>query len=604
MLHSLHRLDCKALVVLMAVATVFLGLSALVLTFVVLPAFEQLEEQDAKDNLERVRHAVTTELGHLAATAADWAFWDETRDFVQGKRDAYAAENLTDSSLQTLKLDLVYLYDRAGALRWGKAFDRERAPLALDAFADDPLPPDHPLFAGGDDPAGRRGVLTTDRGPYLVAARPLIGSERDKPSGGTLVFGRALDETAVAAMREQTRVDFDLWPSDGVPEPYRTVAAGVEGAEAAVWLPPDSSEVLWSFGTMPDYRGVPALVVGVRTPRTVTAAGASVVEASMIFMVIAAAIDLAVVWLLMRRLILRPIGRLKDHIARSTPGEPQPPLGWTRKDEIGVLARAFDRLQEDVRRHTQALASAMEHVIAAGQAKSSFLASMSHELRTPLNAIIGFSDVMVRELFGPLQNPRYREYANDINTSGEHLLQLINQVLDMSKAESGRLELEEEAIDVGAMAVSACRMVTPQAEKAGVALGMEIEPGLPALTGDRLRLTEVLLNLLSNAVKFTDAGGRVTVTAGCGDSGGLVVSVADTGIGMAVEDIPRAMAPFVQLDNNRGRNLTGTGLGLPLARKMTELHGGRFELASAPGTGTTVTLRFPSARVQRARLTA
>ena len=147
-------------------------------------------------------------------------------------------------------------------------------------------------------------------------------------------------------------------------------------------------------------------------------------------------------------------------------------------------------------------------------------------------------------------------------------------------------------------------MVTPQAEKAGVVLERAIEPGLPALTGDRLRLTEVLLNLLSNAVKFTDAGGRVTVSAGCIDTGELVVTVADTGIGMTAEDIPRAMAPFVQLDNNRGRNLTGTGLGLPLAQKMTELHGGTLEVVSAPGAGTKVTLIFPAARVERGRLSA
>ena len=139
MLHPSHRLDLKALFVLMAVAVAFLSLSALVLKIVVLPAFEAIEERQATDNLERVRHGIDTELAHLASTAADWAFWDASRDFVEGRNDGFAAENLTDAALQTLKLDLVYLYDRDGVLRWGRAFDREQAAITLDVFAEDSL---------------------------------------------------------------------------------------------------------------------------------------------------------------------------------------------------------------------------------------------------------------------------------------------------------------------------------------------------------------------------------------------------------------------------------------------------------------------------------
>lgn len=264
----------------------------------------------------------------------------------------------------------------------------------------------------------------------------------------------------------------------------------------------------------------------------------------------------------------------------------------------------INMLGEELEHALDSAEKARRAAVEANHTKSVFLANMSHELRTPLNAIIGFSDVMRREMFGPLPNPRYREYVRDINVSGEHLLHLINQVLDMSKAESGQLELAEEAIDIEAMTTAAFRMVTPQADKAGVALDMTIEPGLPALLGERLRVTEVLLNLLSNAVKFTDAGGRVTVAAACTPAGELTMTVADTGVGMSAADIPRALAPFVQLENNRGRNLAGTGLGLPLARKMTELHGGTLDVVSSPGAGTKVTLVFPAVRVQRERLSA
>ncbi|MFN4088068.1 MAG: CHASE4 domain-containing protein [Alphaproteobacteria bacterium] len=604
---SPHRLDIKALVVLMAIASLFLGLSYLVLNHVVLPAFQALEEEEARDNLDRVRSAIRSDLAHLRATASDWAFWDHTAEFVEGKRDDYEAENLTASSFHTLKVDLVYLYDRGGGLRWGKAFDADGAVMTLEPFVGERLPPDHPLRLVGDGPEGRSGVMLTERGPFLIVAKPLIGSDRDRPSAGTLIFGQALREPMIASLRERTRVAFDLWPVGSEPADHADIpgrlALDPEGPAASVVAPP-LADTVWSFGTIADIEGKQGLLVRAATPRTITAAGSRVVEVSMVFMVVAAVADMAVVWLLLHRLIIRPIRRLKDHIGRSGPGEQLELLGWERRDEIGVLARAFDRLQVDVRRHTQALASAMEHVVAAGQAKAAFMASMSHELRTPLNAIIGFSDVMAREMFGPLQNPRYREYANDIHISGEHLLNLVNQVLDMSKAESGRLELSEEPIELDELGAAAIRMVTPQAAQAGIALECKIAPGVPPLLGDRLRLMEVLLNLLSNAVKFSDPGGSVTLSAWCAERGGIGIEVRDTGVGMSPDDIPRAMAPFVQLDNNHGRNLKGTGLGLPLARKMTELHGGEFLLASGLGEGTRATLLFPAARVAPAELRA
>ncbi|MBY0431485.1 MAG: histidine kinase, partial [Rhodospirillales bacterium] len=233
----------------------------------------------------------------------------------------------------------------------------------------------------------------------------------------------------------------------------------------------------------------------------------------------------------------------------------------------------------------------------ANRSKSEFLATMSHELRTPLNAVIGFSEMMAAEIFGPLGAPQYSEYVHNVIESGQHLLEVINDILDVSKIEAGQLILHDEELAVPRLLDSVLRLIGARAEAASLALSCVVAPDLPPLKADERRVKQILLNLLSNAVKFTPAGGRVSVTAGLDEAGALAIAVADTGIGMAPEDIPKAMAAFGQVDSRLARKHEGTGLGLPLTRSLVELHGGRLNLVSAPGEGTTVTVVFPRERV-------
>jgi PAS domain S-box-containing protein len=233
----------------------------------------------------------------------------------------------------------------------------------------------------------------------------------------------------------------------------------------------------------------------------------------------------------------------------------------------------------------------------ANRAKSEFLATMSHELRTPLNAILGFSEIMMREIMGPLGTEAYRGYMRDIHTSGAHLLAIINDILDLSKAEAGRLELAEETLDLATAIRAALRLIAPRAEEAGVSVVFP-EPGeLPRLRADALKLRQIFLNLLSNAVKFTPRGGRVELAAFLDASGRLVATVADTGIGIAEADLATAFEPFRQIDNKLSRKYPGTGLGLPLTAAMARLHGAELRLESRVGVGTTVTITFPRTRV-------
>ncbi|HEX6979179.1 MAG TPA: ATP-binding protein [Alphaproteobacteria bacterium] len=259
---------------------------------------------------------------------------------------------------------------------------------------------------------------------------------------------------------------------------------------------------------------------------------------------------------------------------------------------------SFTDITDQERREAE-LRHAKDAAEMASRTKSQFLATMSHELRTPLNAIIGFSEIIANAMIGPL-HPKYREYGVDIHRSGQHLLDLINDILDLSKIEHGRLKLHEAPADLGEIVRSSVRLLGTRASEGGVHVLTEIAPDLPTVRVDELRLKQALLNLLSNAVKFTPAGGRVTISARLVPTGDIEIRVEDTGIGMSPEDIPIALEPFRQIDGRLNRRYEGTGLGLPLAKALVELHGGQLVVESEPGRGTTVSFRLPRERVSTA----
>lgn len=301
------------------------------------------------------------------------------------------------------------------------------------------------------------------------------------------------------------------------------------------------------------------------------------------------------------RRIINPIITLSNTAEELTSGNSNVEIPKKSPYEISVLARQLQDVQryvQKINKIDKELMEAKKEADRANQAKTDFLANMSHELRTPLNAVIGYSEIMKAEILGPVLNKKYLEYAGDIHSSGAHLLSIINDILDISKAESGKFEIDESTIDVQSTINKCLKIIAERARNKNIVIATKIPDNLPKLHADYLRVKQIIINLLSNAIKFSNESSKVTIRVEIRRDG-LYIAVEDNGIGIAKENISKVLEKFGQVDSSISRKTDGTGIGLWLTKMLVEAHGGTFTLESELGRGTKAIVLFPKNRIAR-----
>jgi len=370
-----------------------------------------------------------------------------------------------------------------------------------------------------------------------------------------------------------------------------------ETGVAMFYSPPMQADMIAGHTT------VPGVGWGVMVPQPMSELAArarDVRNATVIVSAIGIVVASVIAWLL-ARLLAAPmvaVARATSAVATGSYDTRVGALPWGSPRELRVLSDGFDDMIGELQQRDIGLRTAKEQAEAANRGKTEFLANVSHELRTPLNAVIGYSSIMRDEIHGPVGAPEYSNYLRDIHDSGHHLLEIINDILDVSKIETDKLELSESEFDVSRLATACLRMVEERAKDANVETHLVLGQELPPLFADERMTKQIVLNLLSNAIKFTPEGGSVTLNVAVELTGAYRISVTDTGIGIPADRLRDVLKPFYQIDSGLDRKYNGTGLGLSLVKSMAERHGGDVAIKSTPHVGTTVSVRFPPDRTR------
>ena len=579
----------RMILILAVLALVFLSAAIAVVNLAVTPAVTSLERDLANENVERVKQYIQSELDYLQGNNQDWAEWDETHQFMLGQNDAFPISNLADESLMTLRINALYLVDPDGRLVWGRLLDLETGlPIPAEEGFLRPLSEESRLVTHRTVDSKAVGILRTHGAPMLLTSFPVLNNQRQGPIAGSLIFGRSLDSRKLAEISQRIGVQFSLiriGQDQLLPGARAAVESLSESAQTAYF--DETDESLHSYRVLNDIYGRPSVLLQAHTLRRVT----QIDTVTTVILVTVAAVFLliAAVWMSINRSLIHPLLMLKEHIVeiRET-GDLSGRIRLQRSDELGALGDELDAMTEALensRRDSEAARRAAE---AASKAKSEFLARMSHEIRTPMNGVLGMTELLLESA---RLHEEERHYAETIYSSGESLLEIINGLLDFSKVEAGKMELDESPLKLRRIVQDNLDLVAEAARRKGLQLTVDLAPEANSVVyGDGMRLRQVLLNLLGNAVKFTDRG-EIALRVECTDSDKEMIdfrfSIRDTGKGIKAENQASIFELFSQEDGSTTRRFGGTGLGLAICKQLVELMGGEIGVSSVPDQGST-----------------
>jgi signal transduction histidine kinase/CheY-like chemotaxis protein len=548
-------------------------------------SYLEFENEDGLTNAMRLDGFLGLEHQRIRQAARDWAYWDDTVAYLEGRNADYVAENLHEQTFGNLAVDLMVLGRRDGSIAYERHVDAQTGEARAGALAETRR------FLASEQ--GRRvlaekrevtGLMTTTSGILAFAAVPVLTTEHAGEPAGVLIFGRDLDEQVLAEARQQTILDVSLYAAgeSGWPADVEEVWAGVAQSPQHV-VRPVSADRLGAYVSLRDYAGQPIGLLRTLTPRDTKARfermgryllGISVLLGSML--------AVATIWMLERR-VLVPLAGI-SHVISAVAHEgdlTQRVATGERRDELAQLGSEINEMLVEIA-NQKALREARDDALAESAEKTRFLAHMSHEIRTPMNGVLGMLELVLETELSAQQQERVQAAYR----SAEGLLALLNDILDFSRLESGKLQLEQREFELRELVENVVTLFAPTCEQKGISISCFVEPTLGRHAGDPQRVRQILTNLVGNAVKFT-AQGEVTVEAMAGkDPDTVHFVVADTGIGIPPEHMATLFQPFAQLDSEASRRFGGTGLGLAICRQLVERMDGKLEVASAPGGGS------------------
>jgi len=586
----------KTLVLFLALGLSICVGGYLALRVAVLPAFENFEQQSAREGLLRARSALNADLRAMELMNMEYSSWDETHEYARGLRPQYEAANLDNSYWLSVDIDILLVFDAEGEPlhSWvsepGDGIERPFSDALLEV-----LQPGHSLVTHGSIKSHAAGLLKTNVGTLQVTSFPILTTEGTGPIAGTFLAGQLLTPARMKELGDRATVDLSLHSmgAQGIPlyveSVLRTKGRSSENAATAV-----IGESMHAFEVLDDVLGAPAAVLEIMQPQTVSEIGKNAIRTTMALLVIGCIGFLLAALFSMQRLIVTPIKGLTEKILniRRT-GNLTTDVGFDRSDEVGVLAKEFGQLATGLNKAKEDLEGARDDALSMSRAKSEFLARMSHEIRTPMNGVLGMTELLRNTGLDEKQ----RRFARTIYESAESLLHIINDVLDVSKIEAGKIELDVAPFNLRSLVEECLELLADAAHRKNLELVGVIPPGTHTLVeGDALRLRQILINLLANAVKFTENGEIVIRVIELGSNDQTIefrIEVQDTGIGIQPENLEKIFEPFSQEDGSTTRRYGGTGLGLSICRQLLELMGGDIGAESAPGDGCTFWLTVP-----------
>ncbi len=577
-------------------AVIYVLVTSALMRRAVLPAFESLEFDFAVQDIELAKQYISGELTRIDDFNMDWSVWSDSYEFVLGNHPEFLEDNFSIDTVPVLHMNFMVYIDRDLNLVWGEAWDLEtRVKINIEDVFDLPFSHRPEVFAQLQDSDALLGTIKGANAPLLIASRPVLRSRTSDQVAGTLVMGRMMDDFFFREMEEQISISIDAWSlSEELPDEVRSANQDIQHTASDIFHITNDTHVNSYFNQF-DVSGQPVLLAKIDMPRRISGIGNSTMNTAIALFAGLLAFFTLAFWVIFGRLILAPISALKSHINKMRQNEDLSlHIELDRVDEFGDMAREFNALTDQLLESRKESESAKQAAIAASEAKSNFLATMSHEIRTPLNGVLGMAELLLRTQ--PLSTEQ-KHYANTITHSGGSLLRILNDILDLSKIESGKLTLETIEFSLREVVEDTLELVAHEAQEKGLELILDVAPALQdRYLGDAGRIRQMLLNLLTNAVKFTETGHvclRLNVEQSPAENQRMLFEVEDTGIGIEDANKSKLFTPFTQEDTSTTRRFGGTGLGLAVTMQIAELMGGKAGFSSTHGVGSTFWLRVP-----------